>query len=296
MSPRVVSIVGGAGFLGRYVVQNLARLGYYIKVGCRDVRTAMHILPCGDVGQIKLIPTNVHRLKSVTQLIEGADIVINLAGIPSERGQQTFQAIHVDAAQLIAHVAYVQEVEQFIHISSLATQIPTSSQYAQTKATGEKVTREQFPDALIIRPGYMFGPEDSLFNRLVRLTHISPILPIIPGKTVQPVYVGDVAAALCLCVKKQYRQKTINLGGPEIYTWRALLETICRLTNRIPHLLSVSPTIATFIARATFNQFFSANLIHLMKNEMTLENSACHFKSLGIQPRSFEALLPSYLI
>ena len=176
MADRLVTVFGGSGFVGRHLVKRLAAAGDRVCVAVRDVESARFLKPMGDVGQIVPVFANVRDDESVRAAVQGADAVVFSVGILFGRGRQTFEAIHVAAAERVARAAVDSGAQRFIHISALGADLKSDSAYARTKALGEERVKAAYPEATIMRPSVVFGAEDQFFNRLAALARLSPIL------------------------------------------------------------------------------------------------------------------------
>jgi NADH dehydrogenase len=297
----LVTIFGGSGFLGHHAVRALAKKGYRIRVAVRRPHLANILPPMGHVGQIQLVKANVTNAEQVASAVRGASAVINVVGLLQESGRQRFATLHAQAAGTIARAAKAAGAGTFVHISSAGIEANTDSVYARTKLEGQRLVREAFADATILKPSLVFGPEDNFFNRFAALARMSPVLPLIGGgKTkFQPVYVGDVAAAIETCVESTSASgKTYELGGPAIYTFRELIELVLRETGRRRRLVSVPFPLATL--KATFLQLLphapiTVDQVRLLKHDNIISAGALTLADLGIQPETLEAVLPSYL-
>ena len=251
-----VTIFGGSGFVGRYIVQKFANKGYLIRVAVRNPLAAHYLKPLGEVGQIIPIQASVLSSKEVERAILGADIVINLVGILYEKSSQTFEKIHVEGAKTVAENVKKLGLSTLLHMSALGANKDSLSRYASSKARGEEAVLKAFPTATLFRPSVIFGPEDAFFNRFAEMARISPFLPIIgAGKTrFQPIYVGDVAECfLKAAFKKEAKGKTYELGGPEVYSFKQLMEYLLKTIHRRRLLLPLPFPLAK--AMATFAQF-----------------------------------------
>ena len=229
----IVTVFGGSGFLGRYVVQALARSGCRIKAAVRRPELALHLQPLGSVGQIALLQANVRDEKSVAEAVRGADWVVNLVGILQPSGRQNFKAVHAEAPEIIAQAAKAGGARGFVHISAIGADRLSNSVYARTKGEGEAKALAAFPETVILRPSLVFGPEDNFFNRFAALASFSPVLPLIGGQTrFQPVYVGDVARAVSAAVSGQAAEGAVyELGGPTVYSFREIMQKVCEWTQ-----------------------------------------------------------------
>jgi len=297
----LATIFGGSGFLGRYAVRALAKEGYRIRVAVRQPSLANYLIPMGGVGQIQLVKCNVTNPDAVAAAVRGASGVINLVGVLQESGRQRFAALHTQAAGIIARAAKSAGARSLVHMSSAGVDANSDSSYARTKADGERQVREAFPDAAILRPSIVFGPEDNFFNRFAAMASMSPVLPLIGGGRTrfQPVYVGDVAAAIESCVgDAATRGKTFELGGPTIYTFRELMELTLRETGRRCWLVTLPYALATL--QATLLQFLpnaplTPDQVRLLKHDNVVSEGALTLAELGIEPETVEAVVPMYL-
>jgi uncharacterized protein YbjT (DUF2867 family) len=230
-----VIVFGGSGFLGRHTVEALARDGWRVCAAVRRPELAGHLQPLGDVGQIYAVQANVRFPDSVRRTVEGAEAVVNLVGIPAGSGPQTFEAVHAAGARTIAKAAREGGVKFLVHVSAIGASLQSPSRCARSKAAGENAVLGEFPKSMVLRPSIVFGPEDHLFNRLAAIARLSPLLPLIGGgKTkLQPVYAGDVAAAIAAACAGRARPSCIyELGGPEVMTFREVIDRTLQWCGR----------------------------------------------------------------
>ncbi len=298
----LVTVFGGSGFLGRHVVRALAEAGYRVRVAVRHPNLANYLLPMGQVGQIQIVKTNALKPKEVAAAIHGAEAVVNLVGVLYSRGRQSFENLHVKAAETIASAAKTADARVLVHMSSLGVSPESPSAYARTKATGEWRVREAFPAATILRPSIVFGPEDGFFNRFATMARYLPFLPLVGGGRTrfQPVFAGDVAAAVLKAVKDPAltRGRTYELGGPSVYTFRELMAFILKETARQRRLIGIPFWLASL--EASWLQFLpnpplTPDQVRLLKQDNVMSAGALTFSDLGIQPDSAEAIVPNYL-
>ncbi len=313
-SYRLATVFGGSGFIGRHVVQRLAAAGWRVRVATRDPEGAIYLRPRGDVGQVEPVYADLTKDFSVQAAVERADLVINLVGLLYQRGRQSFQAIHVDGAARIAAAAKAAGVKQLVHVSALGADEASDSLYAKSKAEGERAVREAFPEAVIFRPSVVFGPEDSFFNRFAGLTGLSPALPVFlndgfrrkglgldvwgsGGPKFQPVYVGDVAAAIAAVLKGGYEGKTFELAGPRVYSMKEIMELVLESAGRkrclIPLPMLAAKLQAPFLSLLP-NPPLTPDQVRLMGHDNTA-TGAPGFKQLGIIPQSADSIVPTYL-
>lgn len=300
MQNKIITVLGGSGFIGRHVVQRLAARGALLKIGCRDINKAMHLLPMGTPGQIRLIPTNVRDEASIRQLVRGADYVINLVGILFEKGKQTFQSVHVEAAQKIAQACREEGILNLVHLSALGAAKDSPSLYAKTKSEAEEGIIQHFPDAVIFRPSLVYGAEDRFFNRFAQLAAIVPFLPLVHGgnSRFQPVFVGDVAEAVVAVLVKDIHGQIFELGGQSVYTFKELMQLIMRVIHRQRWLVPLPSMIAhgmALVAQLLPEPLLTVDQLRLLKSDNVLTNTKPGLSSLGIEPKVLEAILPTYL-
>ena len=303
--PQLVTIFGGAGFVGTQVIQLLARQGHRIRVATRRPDLAGHTKTLGGVGQILPIQANVRNLASVQRAVKGADIVINLVAIGFERGAQKFSAINTQGAANVAAAARDAKARSLVHMSSLGVDTATNSLYAQSKLAGEAAVLAAFPQAVILRPSIMFGRDDGFFNMMGGLARILPIMPLISGATrFQPVYVGDVAEALAMAAQGQVKTGRIyELGGPEIETHKDLLTRIMREAGRNRPLLPLPSAVARLMALPfailPFKPLITADQVELLGTDNVVSQAAMgdkrSFAAFGITPTAMDAILPTYM-
>lgn len=231
----LATVFGGSGFVGRHTVRALARSGWRVRAAVRRPDLAGHLQPMGVVGQIHAVQANVRYPNSVAAALKGSEVVVNLVGVLARSGAQTFDAVHVEGARAIAQAAREAGVRRLVHVSALGAEKAAASNYARTKALGEEAVLDAFPDAVILRPSVVFGPEDEFFNRFAAMAQISPVLPLIGGGRTrfQPVFVGDLAAAIdAACGSAGQNGTTYEIGGPEILTFRQILDRVQEWSGR----------------------------------------------------------------
>lgn len=301
----LVTIFGGAGFVGTQIVQLLARQGYRIRVAVRRPDLAGHVKPLGAVGQVMPIQANIRNAESVRRAVHGASIVINLVGIGYQRGKQRFRAVHVQGARHVAEAAKAEGVEKLLHMSILGADPQSASVNARTRALGEEAVREVFPQAVIIRPSIIFGTGDGFFNLMGTLARWFPVLPLIGGDTrFQPVYVGDVADAFVAAAEGRVKAGQVyELGGPEIETYRQLMQRVLRETHRrnplIPVPAAIGKLLAAPFALLPFPPLLTADQVDQLQADNVVSDAAIREKrtlaAFGVEPTPMDAILPTYL-
>lgn len=302
-SSKLVTIFGGSGFVGTQVVQLLARQGYRMRVAVRRPDLAGHVRLLGAVGQVQPIQANVRNAESVRRAVAQADMVINLAGIGSEWGQQNFLAVNAQGAGAVAEAAKAAGVPHLVHVSALGASSQSASAYSRSKARGEAAVLAAFPEAAILRPSIVFGKGDSFFNLIGFVARTFPVVPVIGKARFQPAYVGDVAEAIVAAGTGAVAGGRIyELGGPEIETYKDLAQRVLSLSGRTNPLLPLAPGLARLIAwpmgllpnpLLTGDQVTRLGEDNVVSPAAIAENRT--FAAFGIVPTAMDAILPSYL-
>jgi uncharacterized protein YbjT (DUF2867 family) len=297
----VVTVFGGSGFIGRHTVRALADAGYRVRVAVRSPNLANFLLPAGHVGQIQVVKCNVRNAEQVAAALRGADAAVNLVGVLYSRGGQSFNALHAEAAGTIAQAAKDAGVQTLVHVSAIGADEESQAAYARSKVEGEKLVREAFPAATILRPSLVIGPEDQFFNKFASLARFIPFLPLVGGghTKFQPVFVGNVADAIVKCVADSATHgKTYELGGPGIYSFKELMEFLLRAIDR-KRLLVPFPSWLMML-KAYFWQFLptpplTPDQVRMLGTDNVVSPGALTFADLGIAPDGIEAVAPAYL-
>lgn len=303
-SNNLVTIFGGAGFIGTQLVQVLAGRGYRIRVAVRRPDLAGHVKPLGMVGQVMPIQANIRNRDSVERAIKGAAIVINLVGIGHEGGRQRFRAVHTQGAKNIAEAARALGVEHLVHVSALGADPQSPSSYARSKALGETEVLSAFPSAVVIRPSIVFGPGDGFINRYGMLARLLPVLPVIGGKSrFQPLYVGDLALAIAAAAEGAVKGGRIyELGGPEVVAHAELVKRVVAETGRTNPVVPLPASLAKLMAfPLSFlpSPLITADQVELLQTDNMVSEAATRdgrtLAAFGVTPTAMGAILPSYL-
>jgi NADH dehydrogenase len=300
----LITIFGGSGFLGRHLVRALARRHYRIRIACRRPDLTGHLQPLGRVGQIHAVQANVRNAGSVEAAARGASTVINLVGILFERGQQRFNAVQDQGAARVAQAATAQGA-RMIQVSAIGADENSASLYARSKALGEKAVFAASPDAVIVRPSVVFGPEDDFFNKFGAMARMLPALPLVGGGETkfQPVFAGDVAEAIAQIVEGKAKPGTIfEIGGAEVLTFKEILEYVLKVTERRRLLVPVPFALAKL--KAAFLQLMPKPLltpdqVELLKSDNVVSAQAKAegrtLAAFGVEPTAIESIEPTYL-
>jgi len=302
---KLITIIGGSGFIGRHITRALARQGHRIRIAVRRPDLAGHVQPLGTPGQIMPVQANLRFPESIEAACAGADVVINLVGVLYSSGGQTFSALHAHGVRVAARAARNAGATQFIQMSAIGADMDSGSDYAHTKAEGEAAAAEEFPGAIIIRPSIVFGPEDNFFNQFAAMARLLPVLPLIGGggTLFQPVFVGDVAEAVAkLVADGPASGKTYELGGPAQKSFRQLLQYVLEVTGRKRLLVPLPFGLARMIggvAGLLPSPVLTADQVEMLKVDNVVSGAAVAegrtLEGLGIAPEPIEAIVPSYL-
>ena len=304
---KLVTILGGSGFVGRYVARRMAQAGWRVRVATRRPNERLFVRTYGVVGQVEPVLCNIRDDASVAAAVAGADAVVNCCGILTESGRNTFGAVQAEGAGRVARLAAEAGVAQFVQISAIGADAGSDSDYARTKGAGEEAVRAAFPGAVILRPSIIFGTEDQFFNRFAGMARLSPVLPIAGGDTrFQPVHVDDVAKVAAMAAMGQAEPGIYELGGPDIETFRGLMQRMLSEIRRKRVILNMPGWMARMTARllgaAQFltgglftNTVLTLDQVRNLSRDNVVSAGARGFADLGIEPSPMDLVLPTYL-
>ncbi len=323
MQKRVITVFGGSGFIGRHLVKRLAQAGFQIRVAVRDTEAAQFLKIDGDTGQVAPWLADVTHPDQVAAAVDGADCVVNLVGILYERGRRTFQSIHVDGAGHVAAAAKAAGIRRLVHVSAIGAAEDSPALYGRTKAGGEAAVLAAFPEAVIVRPSVVFGPDDNFFNLFAGLSRLTWVLPVFGcptwpeikifpegglveidlygdgGTKFQPVYAGDVAEAIKNILSDTLGvERAFELGGPTVYSFKEIMDLLLEATGRKRFLMPLPFGLAAFYA--WFLEFWpkpilTRDQIKLLQRDNVVSRGLPGFKELGISPVAVDAVVPAYL-
>ena len=305
--PPLVTVFGGSGFIGRHVVRTLAKRGYRIRVAVRRPDLAGFLVPAGNLGQISIVQANVRYRNSIDRAVEGAQHVVNCVGILAESGRNTFDAVQEFGGRAVAEAAR-NAGATLTHLSAIGANSGSQSNYGRTKGRAEAAILSIKPDAVIMRPSIVFGPEDGFFNKFADMSRTAPFLPLIGGGETkfQPVYVEDVAEAVARSVDGKLKAgTTYELGGPEVLTFRECLETTLSVINRKKTLVSIPFAVASLMGSIAslvplITPPITPDQVTLLKSDNVVSKQAeaegRTLKDIGLLPTLLISVLPSYLV
>lgn len=304
---KLVTIYGGSGFIGRYIARRMAKEGWRVRVAVRRPNEAIFVRPYGVVGQVEPVFCNIRDDASVRAVMQGADAVVNCVGVLSEVGKNGFDAVQAEGAGRIARIAAELGVGQLVQLSAIGADADSASAYARSKAAGEAAVRAAFPAAVILRPSVVFGSEDQFFNRFAAMSRFGPILPVVGAETkFQPVYVDDVAQAAVKAVLGEAAPGVYELGGPDVHTFRALMQKMLQVVQRRRLIVNIPFFVARIMGGAFdllqtvtlglfTNGLITRDQVRNLAHDNVVSPQARGFADLGIAPTPINAVLPEYL-
>lgn len=303
----LVTVFGGSGFVGRYIVRRLAKQGYRVRVAVRRPNEAIFVKPYGVVGQVEPVFCNIRDDASVASALSGADAAVNCVGILNGFGKNTFGSVQAEGAGRIARLAAEAGITRMVHLSAIGADTTSPSQYAHTKAEGEAAVQTHQPDAVILRPSIVFGPEDGFFNRFASMARFGPILPVVGAETkFQPVYVDNVAEAAVMGITGDAAPGVYELGGPDVASFRRLMQDMLKVIRRRRLVLNMPFGVANLMG-GTFdllqsvsfglfeNGMLTRDQVRNLRKDNVVSEGARTLGTLGITPVAYKAVLDDYL-
>lgn len=297
MKDKLVTLIGGGGFLGRYVAQHLLKMGARVRIAQRDVRSAEFLRPLGGLGQTQFVAVDIRRPDSLARALQGSDGVVNLVGIL----KGDFKAIQAEGARHVAEAAKAAGATAFVHVSAIGADPTSSSSYGRTKGEGEAAVRAAFPPATILRPSIVFGREDQFVNRFAGLIVSSPAVPVLrAGTRFQPIYVADVASAVVasLADPARFGGKTFDLGGPDVITMGELVRWIAQAIGRRPAIIDLPDSIGSMIASLGFlpGAPITRDQWRMLQSDNVVSPTAEGIAAFGIVPTPLASVAPTWLV
>lgn len=303
----LVTVYGGSGFVGRYIVRRMAKAGWRVRVAVRHPNDALFVRPYGAVGQVEPVLCNIRDDASVRSVMQGADAVVNCVGILNATGKNSFDAVQSEGAERVARIATEEGVGRLVQLSAIGADPDSESNYARTKALGEEAVLRRFPSAVILRPSVIFGSEDGFFNRFAGMSRFGPVLPVVGADTrFQPVYVDDVAAAAERALLGAVAPGVYELGGPDVRSFRELMENMLTVIHRrrlilnLPFFVanimgSVFDALQTISLGLFTNTLITRDQVRNLRVDNVVSDGAKGLADLGVKPTAMGAVLPDYL-
>jgi len=295
---KIIAIFGAGGFVGKHLMRELTKLDYRIKVATRKPYLKGYLKPLGNPGQIELFKINIYNPDDIKRVLSNCDLVINLVGILYETKKQKFNHIHSQFPFLLSNLCYEAGIEKLVHVSALGVREKHKSQYMQSKFLGEKNIQEKFKPSVILRPSLIFGPEDKFFNTFASMAQFFPILPLIGGGKTKfaPIYVGDVAKAIVKALElNNSNPKIYELGGPENYTFKDLIEILLTEIKKKRFLVNVPFGLAKFFSQLMPNPLLTSDQVELLKYSNIVSGDYPTLKDFGITGTRIQSILPKYI-
>lgn len=292
---QLITVLGGGGFLGRYVVQRLLARGARVRIAQRNPRAATFLKPLGGLGQTQFVVADVRDAASIARAVQGSDAVINLVGAFDD-----MQAVQADGAGHVAASAKAAGARALVYVSAIGADRGSLSAYGRSKGDGEAAVRSAFAEAAILRPSIIFGREDQFINRFATLIRMAPVMPVIaPNAKFQPVYVGDVADAVVAALDTAAAGQTFELGGPQVLTMGELQRWIASATGRSPLFIDVPDVVAGALASG-FGWAPGAPITKdqwlMLQKDNVVADGADGLAGLGITPTSLESVADGWLV
>ena len=298
---KIIAIFGAGGFLGKHLMRELTKLDYRVKVATRNPYLKGYLKPLGSPGQIELFKTNIFDQESVKQVLKNCDLAINLVGILYETRKQKFNQIHSQFPHLLSNLCNELGTKNLIHVSALGVRERHTSQYMQSKLQGEKNIQDNFKPSVILRPSVVFGPSDKFFEKFASIAQFSPFLPLIGGGKTKfaPIYVGDVAKAIVKSLELNNSQtKIYELGGPEDYSFKELMEVLLKEIKKKRFLISIPWSFAKFqsyFLQMLPNPLLTPDQVELLKYSNVVSGDYPTLKDLGVSGTPIHSILPKYI-
>jgi len=298
---KIIAIFGAGGFIGKHLIRQLTKLDYRIKIATRNPYLKGYLKPLGNPGQIELFKTNIFDPEDISHVLKNCSYVINLVGILYETRKQKFEKIHSDFPNLLSNLCKNHNIRKLVHISALGVKENHKSKYMRSKLEGEKKIQNNFDLSIILRPSLIFGPEDKFFNTFASLVQFSPFIPLIGGGKTKftPVYVGDVAQAVVKALElNNLKNKIYELGGPENFTFKQLMEILLNEIKKKRLLVSIPFGLAKFQSyffQLMPNPLVTPDQVTMLKYSNIISGEYPTLYDLGIKGKNITSILPNYM-
>ncbi len=297
MNDKLVTLIGGGGFLGRYVAQGLLKAGARVRVAQRDPRQAYFLKLLGGLGQTQFVAADVTKPDTIVRAVHGSDAVVNLVGVLAGN----FHGVHVTGASAVAKAAADAGVESLVHVSAIGADANSASAYGRSKGEGEAAVRAAFANAIVLRPSIVFGQEDAFLNRFAAMIAKAPVVPVVraPAKF-QPVFAADVADAVAAAIRtpEAYAGKTFELGGPDVISMGKLIRWLAKTIGRDPSIVEIPDMLGALIARGGFlpGAPITWDQWQMLQTDNVVANGADGLAAFGIVPTPLDAVAPGWLV
>ncbi len=296
MNDRLVTLIGGGGFVGRYVAQALLASGARVRIAQRDPRQAFFLKPLGGLGQTQFVGADVTKPATIAQAVQGADIVVNLVGVLAG----DFHGVQALGARTVAEAAAKAGVGALVHVSAIGADAASESAYGKSKGEGEAAVRAAFPTSTILRPSIIFGQEDQFVNRFAGMIAKAPVVPVLrAGAKFQPVFVGNVADAIvaAAAAPETFGGKTLEIGGPDVITMGNLIRWIAAAIGREPSIVELPDFAGALIAKAGFlpGAPITQDQWRMLQSD-NIVTGVDGLKAMGIEATPMSTVAPGWLV
>ena len=298
---KIIAIFGAGGFIGKHLIRNLTKLDYRIKIATSSPYLKGYLKPLGNPGQIELFKTNIFNEEDVKSVLKNCDLAINLVGILYETRKQKFNYIHSHFPYLLSNLCNEMGIKNLVHVSALGVKEKHKSLYIQSKLEGEKNIQNIFKPSVILRPSVVFGPEDKFFNTFASIAQFSPALPLVGGGKTKfaPIYVGDIAKAIVKAIELNNSEpKIYELGGPENYSFKELMEILLKEIKKKRFLIPIPFGFAKFqsyFLQMLPNPLLTPDQVELLKHHNIVSGDHPTLKDLGITGTPIQSILSKYI-
>jgi uncharacterized protein YbjT (DUF2867 family) len=295
---KVVVLLGGSGFFGRHVAQELLARGARLRIVSRNPERAFSLKPLGNLGQVQFARADVTRPETLAPVLVGADAVVNLVGAFAG----DLDALQGKGAGRIAEAAKVAGIKALVHVSALGADADSPADYARTKAEGETAVLAAFPQATILRPSILFGPDDNFVNRFAGLVASLPVMPVFgPEAKMQPVFVDDAAEAVVVTIADpaEHGGKVYEIAGPQVISMLEFNRKIANAVERKAFFVELPDAVSGAFAKFTGwlpGAPITQDQWHLLKAGNVASGKLPGLKALGISPRPLELFLDRWLV
>ena len=296
---KTITVFGGTGFIGRNLIAKLAKKGFKIILPTRNPYLHGYLKPMGEPGQIEVLKFNPFNFSNLNDFIDSSEIVVNCIGVLYEKKNQKFDHMHHLFPKFLTSILNEEVTKKFIHISALGAKENSNSLYIKSKFQGEQAIVYNFKNSVILRPSIVFGTNDNFFNLFNKLINLLPIIPLAGAKTkFQPCYVGDVTDAIIKIIEEINPSQVYELGGPKVYTFKELIETLLIFLNKKRLIVGLPDFISRIQAKIMQlfpNPLLTEDQLEILKSDNICSNQYPGFFELGIYTRSAEIILPNYI-
>ena len=301
MKNHICTILGGGGFIGRYLVRNLTKKNYRCIITTRKAFQKGYLKTQATPGAIELLDWNPNNFSALKEAIKNSDVVVNLIGILHETRKQKFYNIHSKIPEAVAKICSESDVKKFIQVSAIGANENSKSLYQKSKFLGETKALTNFNKSVIIRPSVVCGPEDNFTNLFSKLS-ILPVIPIVGiNYKFQPILVEDVADAIVQAIElKGNEGKIYEIGGPKIISFGDMVKSILKTINKkrfvVPMPMPIAKIQSTITDLLPFPPILTKDQCEILSEaDNVVSNNHLTLKDLDIDPSNVEEEMKKWL-